>query len=75
MVAKYHPLDPSLVVAPTAGNQAKLASAALGKPLDGDMVLAIPVQDVPIPSWFLDYAANHGVIVPELAAHTATRGL
>lgn len=75
MVAKYNPLDPSLVVAPTAGNQAKLASAAIGRPLDGDMVLAIPVQNASIPPWFLDYAANHGVIVRELAAHAATRGL
>jgi hypothetical protein len=74
MVNKYSPNKPSLVVAPTAGNQGKLPATALGEPLAGRMILGIPVQDVAVPSDIVRFAAEQGVILRELVPYAAMKG-
>lgn len=67
IITKYNPDDPTLVIARTAGNTDKLASTAIGKSLEGRMILGVPTQNAPIPQEILDYAAKWDITIREIA--------
>ncbi len=69
IVNKYNPRRPELVVAATAGNEAKLGTAALGRPLRGRMTLGVPIQHTRIPQGLVDYARAAGVRIKQLAPY------
>lgn len=66
LARKYNPRNPDLKVLGTDGNVTQFgarASEIVDGPLDGDMILEVPVQHGDIPAAVLKRAADLGVII------------
>lgn len=63
MIKKYNPLEPSLRISDTPGNQSQLGSSALGGGLMGRPVFEVPVQTSPIPQSVLERASQFGITI------------
>lgn len=60
-IDKYNARTDGITIAPTDGNKAKLGDRAdelIGEPLEGRMVLEVPIQDAPIPESILEHAED-----------------
>ncbi len=53
---------PETVIADTPENRARFAAVA-GDPIYGESVLEVPVQNAPVPTGFLEYAAEHNIVI------------
>jgi hypothetical protein len=68
LTVKYTPRDPGLVVAGSPMNQLQLdGTVSIGRPLDGRMVLEVPVQGAPVPTDVLRYAAEKDIMIVDPA--------
>lgn len=67
---KYPAGDSSAVIAdvPSSRNNPALADR-IGEPLNGRMVLEVPVQNGPIPREVLDFAADNDIVIRDVAGH------
>ncbi|HEU5470964.1 MAG TPA: hypothetical protein VFV67_09955 [Actinophytocola sp.] len=61
---------PGTIVADTPTNRRDLGDEAIGLPMDGDMVLEVPVQSKPVPQAVLDEARRLGIIIRDENGHT-----
>jgi hypothetical protein len=61
---------PGTVVADTPTNRRDLGAEAIGLPMDGDMVLEVPVQNTAVPSAVRAEARRLGIIIRDENGHT-----
>ncbi|MFL6140600.1 MAG: hypothetical protein ACJ72N_01865 [Labedaea sp.] len=61
---------PGTIVADTPTNRRDLGGEAIGHPMDGDMVLEVPVQRNGVPPAVLAEARRLGIIIRDENGHT-----
>lgn len=61
---------PGTIVADTPSNRRDLGDDAIGLPMDGDMVLEVPVQNGAVPPAVLAEARRLGIIIRDENGHT-----
>lgn len=61
---------PGTIVADTPTNRRDLGDDAIGQPMDGDMVLEVPVQNGAVPPAVLAEARRLGIIIRDENGHT-----
>jgi len=60
-----HKYSPGETISDTPRNRREF-SDLVGKPLDGDQILEVPVQNHPIPQAILDHASDRGVTIMDI---------
>lgn len=72
---KYRPDSEDFIIADTPVNRVKFADSPqlLGKPVEGRMVLEVPVQAADVPAWARQYAADRSVLIRDAAGNELNR--